>query len=348
VTPNREPTRGAFLLQSISAATAARFAQSPQAQAERRTRAKAARQTAAASRDLRWPAVLFLFQLSLLIVCVVLYRVTGLSVKWSLPAPMPLVLLSLVIWMITYHRTRTDAALAYTLLFTGAMIVVATQYGVLAIGRPLADDLLVRMDSALGVSVPMLVAWAKEHPWLSAVMHYAYESYLPQQFAVIGLLALLRDRRGIWMFLTQQHLVLGTALLLCALWPASEPYAHLGLDVPHPQMRSVEQIVAFNSGVATEVTVNRTAGLVSFPSCHVAGAIFFVWAFRRVRYLREAAVVVNGMLIFAAVASGVHYYTDAVAGAILAGALIALTERLIPRERSERLERAGQPERSMA
>lgn len=298
----------------------------PHAQELRRARAKDARRAAAASRDMRWPLAIIAGQLLVLIACIVGYRLTGLTVEWSMPPAVPLVIVALVTWILTYPYTRTDSALACTLLVTGATIVVAAQYPVLAVGRPLVDATLLRLDHALGVDVAAVVSWAQRHPLLSGAMSVAYATYIPQQFVLVLLLARLRDRRGIWTFLGQQHLCLGIALVICLLWPASEPYAFLGLDVPHPQTRTVQQVAAYNSGSSTVVRVDTPSGLIQMPSCHVAGAIFFVWAFRRVRFVREAAIVVNGLMVLATVAHGIHYFMDVVGGIVLAVLVIAGTE----------------------
>jgi len=313
-----------------------------------RARAKEARRAAAASRDMRWPLAIVSLQLLLLSACVIGYRVTGLTIDWTMPSPVPLVIVALVVWALSYPTTRTDSALAFALLLTGGMLVVATQYPVLAFGRPLVDETLLRMDRAVGIDVVRIVAWMRDQPFLSAAMHYAYATYLPQQFVLIWVLAWLKDRQGIWGFLVQQQLCLCIALVLCALWPASEPYAYLGLDVPYPQTRSVEHIINYNSGAATVVRVESLAGLVSFPSCHVAGAIFFIWAFRRVRFAREAAILVNGLLILATVSHGVHYFMDVVGGVVLAAALIALTEWVAKRTQRERWLRRNVPGKDQA
>jgi membrane-associated phospholipid phosphatase len=264
-------------------------------------------------------------------ICIIGYRSTGLSVDWSLPAPIPMIIVSLVVWIITYPRTQTDSALAVALLLSGGMIVVATQYPALALGRPLVDEALLKADRALGVGVPAIMTWMQMHPRVSTLAFYAYETYIPQQFIVVWMLACRRDRRGIWTFLGQQHLCLAIALALCTFLPASEPYAHLGLQSPHPQTRSVEQITAYNSGASTVVGVQSTDGLVSFPSCHAAGAVFFIWALRRIRVVRHVVAAVNALLLIAAVGHGVHYFVDLLAGVALGVALIAFTERLADR-----------------
>jgi len=64
-----------------------------------------------------------------------------------------------------------------------------------------------------------------------------------------------------------------------------------------------------------------------------AGAVFFIWALRRLRGVRYVVIAVNVLLLIAAVGHGVHYFVDVLAGVALAVALIALTEWLADRTR---------------
>jgi len=317
------------VIHALRKTVASRF--SAEARQARLIRSRDARRLATARRDLYWPAAMAGSQIVLLVICIIGYRSTHLSVEWSLPAPVPLIVALLVVWIVTYPKTQTDAALAAALFLSSTLIVVATQYPALALGRPLVDEALLKADRAFGVDVPRMMMWMESHPRFSVVAFYSYQTFIPQQFIAIGALAWCSDRRGLWTFLGQQHLCLIMAVALCALLPASEPYAYLGLQSPHPQVRSVEQINTFNSGAARVVQVRNPDGLVSFPSYHAGGAIFVIWALRRIRGIRYAVVAVNVLLMAAAVGHGVHYFVDMLAGGALAVALIALTEWLADR-----------------
>jgi membrane-associated phospholipid phosphatase len=68
-------------------------------------------------------------------------------------------------------------------------------------------------------------------------------------------------------------------------------------------------------------------GLVSLPSYHAAMGLLFIWAFRHVRLLFPAAVVLNIALLASTPTHGGHYLVDVIAGLLVCAVMIWLVRR---------------------
>ena len=80
-----------------------------------------------------------------------------------------------------------------------------------------------------------------------------------------------------------------------------------------------------------EVLGSQEAGVVCFPSFHVAWAIFFVAALWGFRWLRIPAVIVSAMVILSTMTTGWHYFVDVLGGIVLAVISIVFAKRLTSR-----------------
>jgi membrane-associated phospholipid phosphatase len=253
--------------------------------------------------------------------CAWAYRATGLSLQGSYPASALLMAVAAVGWVLTYRRTQTDMAAAYLLGLTWGTLTVLAQYPAIAWGRPLVDGPLFQIDSALGLSVPALMAWTSSHHWATVLFGFAYQTFRWQLIGVITITGLARDRAALWEFLWHYQIVYVVAIVCCALWPASEPWAILqrpGL-ADGENVRAVMQIVTLHDGTLRMMDQGTPAGLVSFPSCHVAIAVLVCWALRRRSALLQFAVfVLNTLMIASTLYLGLHYGADVLGGAALA------------------------------
>ena len=51
------------------------------------------------------------------------------------------------------------------------------------------------------------------------------------------------------------------------------------------------------TGTFRSIPLDNLEGLITFPSFHTAGAIMFIWALRKVPYVRWPAIALNAALI---------------------------------------------------
>jgi membrane-associated phospholipid phosphatase len=266
----------------------------------------------------RLPLALAAAQATGCLVCAGAYRATGLRVAWTtIPATFPLIAIALLWWVLTIRRARADAALAIALILSCSTLVLFVQYPALALGRPMVDTALLRADAALGISVPALAIWTSQHQTLVAWLQSAYSTLILQLLVALAMLAARRDRDALWEFVTHYHVCLASAVAVCAVWPATEPWAVVHLPDFAEQARAATQIAGFHDWTMRVVDVSQPAGLVAMPSFHVAAAWMATWAVRKCRPALVAFVALNVLLTASTVLLGVHYAVDVVAGIAL-------------------------------
>ncbi|WJH40368.1 phosphatase PAP2 family protein [Aliirhizobium terrae] len=77
-------------------------------------------------------------------------------------------------------------------------------------------------------------------------------------------------------------------------------------------------------------SLDRAAGIVTFPSVHAAVAVLCIWATWNSRWLRYPFLFLNLAMIVSVVTHGSHYFVDAPAGIVLCLVCIKLAQ-VLPR-----------------
>jgi membrane-associated phospholipid phosphatase len=230
-----------------------------------------------------------------------------LAVVLAILSPLPLY------WHEKQRIELRESALA---LAWEAPFAVVLPYLVLIAARlnmPLRDSFLGRADQALGVSVPAMMAWA-HHNWLGRMIDGTYFLLVP----LLGICALapglagkLRNARE---FLIANLAAFAIGLPLFALVPAIGPWHYYHTLPTLTQGRTEAQLLALRLSGNT-----NAAGLVCFPSFHVIWAILCAAALWGFRPLRIPIALLSGMIILSTMTTGWHYFTDVLAGLIVAG-----------------------------
>lgn len=255
-----------------------------------------------------------------LVATVSLFLVLPLSFDWS--AALPVLLVDVVIaatWLHVYRTPGTPAdwlitetLFAFFLVLVLSHILGPAQYAAAALDRPLIDPLLAAADARLGVHVPTLASWLKQHALVNAVLTGAYFTVLGQFAlapAVLGLY--LRNREALWEYTAHFHFCAIVTVVALAIFPAQCAFQHYGFQSTN-QARFIRHFNGFRDGSLTVVRANDMEGLISMPSFHVAGALMVTWAFRR-HWLVVPLLVVNTLLVAATFLSGAHYFVDVLA-----------------------------------
>jgi len=233
-----------------------------------------------------------------------------------------------------YQRRHADAfvgtllAVIQLLLFTACFTVL--MYSVAALGAPLCDDALIRIDVALGIHVPDIAAWAKQRPVLNLVITLAYDSVLPQTLLLVLLLGFSGDRQPLEQFVLRFMVALLITAAIFSVAPAAGPFAVYGLEMNPTQAAYLSQLEQLRDGTMTSVSLADTEGLVTFPSFHTAWAILLAVAVWHRKRLFPFFAAINALVIVGTLTTGWHYVIDVLAGAALAAATIAATNRLRP------------------
>ena len=192
---------------------------------------------------------------------------------------------------------------------------------------PLRDGYLARWDVLAGVDVTDAVHWASGNP-AGQVLNACYALLTPLlvvAFLVPGFTGRVLAAKRV---LVANLAAFAIGLPIFALVPAVGPWVLLHIS-PRPDQlacqATVEQIRA------AEIYAHRPAGIICFPSFHVMWAILSAAALWPVRWLRVPAMVVALAIIASTMTTGWHYFSDVVAGLLLAAAAMGVARLLIPR-----------------
>ena len=190
---------------------------------------------------------------------------------------------------------------------------------VLVAGRlrmPLQDSLFGRIDQSLGVSVPGISEWA-DHHWLGTFFNKSYPLLVPLLAVVAFAPALLGKLKYAREFLLANLAAFAIGLPAFALLPAVGPWYFYHLT-PHPAQAHCQAGLFALRLTGPYVDSSQVAGIICFPSFHVIWAILCAAAMWGFRPLRIPVTLLSGMIIVSTVTTGWHYFSDVLAGVVIA------------------------------
>src|SRR6266436_236750 len=244
-----------------------------------------------------------------------------------------------------YEKGRADlldSALTLLWALLIRMIIPIPVQVAVRLRMPLQDSFFGRADEHLGVSVPAIMAWANHH-WLGSVLNNSY-AWVVILLPLAVLLPMLAGKlKYAKEFLAANLISFAIGIPLFALLPAIGPWHYFHYPPSEAQTTFCEAPLLAMRLAGAYVLGSQEAGVVCFPSFHVAWAIFFAAALWGFRWLRIPVAVVSGMVILSTMTTGWHYFVDVLGGIALAIISIVLAKRLMQRtetirhSRSERL-----------
>ena len=233
-------------------------------------------------------------------------------------------------------------ALATAFLIAFTIPVAVLHYLAAGLGLPLVDGTLVRLEAGLGFDWAAYVAFLAEHPTLSWWLALAYHSSGPQVGLVVIALSATRRLGRLWSFARMFSATLLCVIVLAALLPALGPYAtYAPRIVPSEPLETVgalwhlEPVARLRAGTLDRLALGDLRGLATFPSFHVCLAVLTAWALAPLPILGPLALLLNAAVIVATIGAGGHYLPDVMAGALLAGAALAVRARARHRSPSD-------------
>jgi hypothetical protein len=232
------------------------------------------------------------------------------------------------------RRYRHDPLIRPTLKAASLLIVFMAAAGtlsylVVSTNARLVDAPLAACDRVLGFDWPGLAAWLQARPGVETPLHLAYTSGLPQFVIVVLFLGFGNRAAQLDTFLRLFVLATLAAVLVSGLLPATGSAKFFTAVAPMPDViASLSHFEPLRNGRMHEIPLRHMQGLVSFPSMHTVLAVLFVHAMRGT-VLLPAFVALDAAMIVSTPIDGGHYLVDVLAGALLAGALIALEHRRI-------------------
>ncbi len=222
-------------------------------------------------------------------------------------------------------------------LFVGAYALYQVVRGIIGSGgyRPFGDATkIINLERVLHVFVePSVQAWTSSVHWLMDIADWSYLN--AHYFVTIGALVFIYVRRNDSFYFVRNMFMIAMALALVgyALYPTAPPrlMPEWGftdsisqfMGVPHLDYGPEKAFLNFYAAV---------------PSMHVCFAIMI--GFPMIRLVRRwpaklAWSLYPLFITFVVVATGNHYLTDAVLGALTAGASALLADRLLARARPQ-------------
>jgi len=215
----------------------------------------------------------------------------------------------------------------------GCVLVISAA----SISGRFADDKLIVIDTALGFDWLALFHFYQAHPWLVPISDQAYTTFGPQ-LVLVPLLIFLARRELLWRYITAYILTLGATILVFPLAPAVGPYVYF--HIPFGLLPGIgegsdwqwhfgEWIAQLQSGEIRDIT-KVSAGLIQMPSFHAACGVLFIWATNRIRYVRWPALLLNLAMILSTFVRGAHYFSDVLAGCMLALLAIWVASKFVP------------------
>lgn len=236
----------------------------------------------------------------------------GLFLALAAALPLP------IYWHERQRIDMRDAAATIPWALILAIILPLSVDAAARVGKPLQDANFVRLDDALGINVQRLMAWST-HSVVGAAINESYElliPLLPIAILVPALTGRWRNARG---FLFGNIVAFAVGLPLFALFPAVGPWYGYHLGATREQMQCQRDL--FLLRVPGPYTFHP-AGVVCFPSFHVIWAVLCGYALWEVRILRIPVTLLSGAIILSTVTTGWHYFSDLLAGLIVAALAI--------------------------
>src|SRR3954469_16889487 len=222
-----------------------------------------------------------------------------------------------------YTALRPDPRLAAMLFGTGFLCLFSLEasilnYLLLPHAGPRIDEMLARLDRAMGFDWPAAMRFMAGHPLLNAAALFAYSSMLPQVALLIIVLGSTRPARVYCLCAS-----LALAALVCiAVWsfapsfgafsvyPAAAPKMALALDWAYAQ--DLVRLLRDGPGL---ISPHDARGLIGFPSYHAALALLVIWYAWPHAMLRWPALALNIAVLAATPVQGGHHLVD-VLGAV--------------------------------
>jgi hypothetical protein len=228
-------------------------------------------------------------------------------------------------------RALTEILFYLVIYFTFTFFFVQMTYLCFAIGLPLQDKILAKIDLSFGFSWIDWAHYLSAHKSLLDLLNWSYSSSVWQPLVLIPLLALFRPRTGNWILFASLFIATIFTLVLTTFVPAIGRADTLGFAAiePGPIIRALR-----TPGAAP---ILPYAGIVFFPSFHTVMAIAFTYAARNVPVIFPLSATLNVVMLASIPFSGDHYIADMLGGALVAGfslpLSVAVASRIFPGKR---------------
>jgi hypothetical protein len=225
-----------------------------------------------------------------------------------------------------FERRDAFLMLPWTLLI--ALLIVQAAPTTATLAFPLRDALWRSFDEHLGLNIPGIMDFARNHPALNAILAYSYAFALhPLVLCAILLPVALGNREAAQRFVLANAFSFVLALPLMIFLPAVGPW--VGWNFPPDKLQQACQATIYTLRHGSLIFKDSFGGIVCLPSFHVFWAVTSAHALFSIRFLRYPAIVVAGLVTVSTMTTGWHYGVDVIAGLLMAAVCAVLADTVI-------------------
>jgi membrane-associated phospholipid phosphatase len=187
---------------------------------------------------------------------------------------------------------------------------------------PLADTTLAQADAVFGFDWRAWFFWIHGHTVLHDVLALAYQS-IPLQLLVLIVYFAFREADRL------DELTLGAIITIVLTMPgmiflpAVGAWSEHAIGTTEPWKHDILALRAHQL-----LIVEKTQGIISFPSFHAASAILLVNMARRCSFFMPV-LLLNMLMIASVLSEGAHYFVDMLGGVVVALVAIAITHGIL-------------------
>lgn len=227
----------------------------------------------------------------------------------------------------TWKQKLLDSMEFAALLSLISTIGAFGTYAAAALTTGYADDLLARLDQAMGFDWVWFYNLSREHAWLQIAGKIAYVSIFISPTVLVLTFAWTGRREEARRFLFAFLVALAVTVVIASFFLARGAIEyHVGATpayMPQAGVHHAQIIRDLRAGLLDHVDPARLAGLLTFPSFHATSAILFIWAAWPIRWLRGPMLGMNVAMLLATPIEGGHYLIDVFGGIAIAWVGIA-------------------------
>ncbi|MES5046709.1 phosphatase PAP2 family protein [Rhizobium nepotum] len=240
-----------------------------------------------------------------------------------------------------YRKSGRDLRIAAALISGGLFILftlVASvfNYMFLPVAFPAIDDVLFRVDAALGYSWPDIVLWAATNPWIGTILFFVYATSLPQLLVIVITLGFTGKERMLHHFLVTGVLGAFTSIVFWIFFPTFGPSAYVQLPQWVSQTIPLavdnaygQELSRLITGGVSYLSPKSVLGLIGFPSFHIFMAAMSAWFVPRHWLVMAVILPVNLLMPLAVLVQGGHHLSDVFGGLVAFAIVCAASARLL-------------------
>jgi PAP2 superfamily len=182
---------------------------------------------------------------------------------------------------------------------------------------PLADGLLARIDSAMGLNWMGWWYFLQSHQTLNGLLNWLYYQTAKEYVLVIFFLTLLQRRQESEHLLWASMLSLIIVIAISAYIPAIGATYYYGVREPS----WVNDVFGLRAHTADVI---NSFGPVSFPSFHTVLTLLLIDAVRYNKWLLGVSLAFNGLMLLAIPTAGSHYFIDLIGGVVVTAIVLGI------------------------